>query len=280
MRRVGPFIVVLLAAALVTVARSGHEMPVYPSYYPHEIEIRTLASEPAAGLLIDNKIQAYIGGAPRFSGPLPDFIRPIESLGSFVVVRVNPHSGLATDAAATCALAEAVVRETAERGGEFIFHPYPVTPLHGDYLHHADLAAAARARFAPAAGHGPEFGRSLKVKADGSLGQSLIRSDWWARDGAWDAEIDEVGATELVAAATVATNGWSGPPGVRSGWFHAARLLADFVGDPARKERVDSDLARLTAVFVVLVIPGTVFVLPGQPYGRPCQPVRAGRWLR
>jgi len=39
-------------------------------------------------------------------------------------------------------------------------------------------------------------------------------------------------------------------------------------------------LARLAAVFVVLVIPGTVFVLPGQPYGRPCQPVRAGGGLR
>jgi hypothetical protein len=36
------------------------------------------------------------------------------------------------------------------------------------------------------------------------------------------------------------------------------------------------DLVRPAAVSVVLVIPGTVFVLPGQPYGRTCQPVRAG----
>ena len=27
-------------------------------------------------------------------------------------------------------------------------HPYPVTPFHGDYLHHADLAEAAKARLA------------------------------------------------------------------------------------------------------------------------------------
>jgi hypothetical protein len=32
---------------------------------------------------------------------------------------------------------------------------------------------------------------------------------------------------------------------------------------------VNLDLACLAAVFVVPVIPGTVFVLPGQPYGRP-----------
>ena len=29
------------------------------------------------------------------------------------------------------------------------------------------------------------------------------------------------------------------------------------------------DLARLAAMSLVLVIPGTVFVLPGQPYGLP-----------
>ena len=45
----------LLIAAMtsiaITVARSGHELPVYPSYYPHEIEITTVASERAADYL-------------------------------------------------------------------------------------------------------------------------------------------------------------------------------------------------------------------------------------
>ena len=36
----------LLAALLATlsVARGGHELPVYPSYYPHEIAIETGAA--------------------------------------------------------------------------------------------------------------------------------------------------------------------------------------------------------------------------------------------
>ncbi len=40
--RIGALLVVGAAAALVTVAWSGHELPIYPSFYPHEIEIRTL----------------------------------------------------------------------------------------------------------------------------------------------------------------------------------------------------------------------------------------------
>jgi len=245
MRRFGALIVVLLAIALVTVARSGHEMSVYPSYYPHEIEIRTLAPAQAAGLLRDNKIQAYVGDLPP--ADWPDFIRPVESLGSFVVVRTNPQSGLATDAAATCALVETVIHEMAGRGGAFVFHPYPVTPLHGDYLYHADLAAAAQARFLHAASDRPAFDRRLKIKTSGSPTQNLIRPEWSARDGDWDAEIVEVGAAGLVASATVAINGWVGPPWLRNGWFQAERLLADTIPDPERKQRVASDLTQLTS---------------------------------
>ena len=32
--------ILVLGAALVTVARGGHELPIYPSFYPHEIEIK------------------------------------------------------------------------------------------------------------------------------------------------------------------------------------------------------------------------------------------------
>ena len=44
---------------------SGHELPVYPSYYPHEIEIATLAPERAAELMRAGKLHAYVGGARR-----------------------------------------------------------------------------------------------------------------------------------------------------------------------------------------------------------------------
>jgi hypothetical protein len=247
MKRLGPFIAALMAAAIATAVRSGHELPVYPSYYPHEIEIQVIAPERAAGLLIEGKIQAYVGSEPRFSGALPDFIRQVESLGSFVIVRVNPQSPLATDAQSACMIAKAVIRDMAGQGGKFIFHPYPVTPLHGDYLYHADLAAAAKARLLDGSNDIPLLSRNLRVKASGRVAQALIRPDWSVQEENWDAEIIEVSAADLVASSTVAVNGWEGPPWVRTGWFHAERLLADSVSDPAQKQRAESHLQRLTA---------------------------------
>src|SRR5215470_9605182 len=108
MKRRGAFIALVLAAAMVP-ARGGHELPVYPSYYPHEIEMRTVSPEAAAGLIADSKIQAYIGSAPRFSGTPPDFIRPVESLGALVVVRLNPAAAAATPSG--CAVVQAVAAE-------------------------------------------------------------------------------------------------------------------------------------------------------------------------
>src|SRR5262249_40746764 len=133
-----------------------------------------------------------------------------------------------------------VMRALAAQG-DFIAHPYPVTPFHGDYLHHADLATAAMARFpldeAPVA--------DLKIAARGSLAQS--HPEWSARNADWDAEVDEVDAAELVASAIFSVNGWLAPRWVRTGWFHAERLLADAARAPARRERIESDLQRLKA---------------------------------
>ena len=75
MKRRAEFAVLLVAAGLIDVARSGHEFPVYPSYYPHEIRIETMAPDRAAALLLAGKIQAYIGPEPRFSNASPDSIR-------------------------------------------------------------------------------------------------------------------------------------------------------------------------------------------------------------
>src|SRR5262249_43551403 len=159
-------------------------------------------------------------------------------LGSFIVVHVN--STRAQDDAAACAVVRTVMRALAAQG-DFIAHPYPVTPFHGDYLHHPDLPTAAMARFsldaAPAA--------HPKIAARGSLAQS--HPEWSARDASWDAEVDEVDAAELVASAIFSVNGWLAPPWVRTGWFHAERLSADAVREPARREQIESDLQRLKA---------------------------------
>ena len=131
-----------------------------------------------------------------------------------------------------------MVRALAGDSG-FVPHPYPVTPFHGDYLHHADLATAARARFS--GGEAPV--RDLKIKASGSFAQS--HPEWSAHDADWDAEIVAVDAAELMASATFAVDGWLAPPWVRTGWFHAERLLADAIDDPVRKQRAELDLRRL-----------------------------------
>jgi hypothetical protein len=236
-------VVLLLAAVLVTVARGGHEVPVYPSFYPHEIVLRTLAPEQAPAALRDAKIHAYVG-ALRFPEPLPDAIRTVESLGSFVVVRVNPTSPLAKNEASACTVIWRVVRDLASRPGDVVVHPYPVTPFHGDYLFHADLAEAAKARFTDTAGE-PRAADALKIRASGRLAQG--HPDWSAQDADWDAEVTEIDAAGLTASATLAVNGWLAPPWLRTGWFHAERLLAGAINDPAAKQRIEADFQRLSS---------------------------------
>src|SRR6187200_2900807 len=232
---------------LAPVARSGHELPVYPSYYPHEIEIASMAPERAAELLRTGKLHAYVGSAPPFAAAPGDALGSAESLGTFVVVRLNPESALAKDDASACAATAAIARDMAARAGgsRFIVHPYPVTPFHGDYLAHADRAEAARQRMlSPDA---TSLSGNLEVRTGTALARSLVRPDWLS-DGAWDAAIEEVSAGGLVADATVALNGWLGPRWARSGWFHAYRLLGGSTGDAARKQEIESSVTRLQTV--------------------------------
>ena len=227
------------AALLAPVARSGHELPVYPSYYPHEIEIAAAAPQEAADLLAKGKLHAYVGGAPSFGGALPKDIASAPSLGSWLVVRLNPNSALAKEETLACSVVGAVVRELQGKGSDVVAHPYPVTPLHGDYLHHVDLAESAKKRLAGTAAGG------LKLRAEGALAQSLVRPEWRTEGGDWDAVIQEVDAGRLVASDTTLVNGWMGPRWVRSGWFHAYRLLADTIVEPETRQGVDADAARL-----------------------------------
>jgi hypothetical protein len=238
MKRFSATIFVLGAVAIVTVARGGHELPIYPSFYPHEIEIKSLAPEEAAQPLRDGKIQAYVGSGLSFAGAPAAEIRAIESLGSLIIVHVSRVR--VQDDASACAVLRTVMQALAAQG-DFIAHPYPVTPFHGDYLHHADLAAAAMARFSALEGRVGD----LKIRAYGRLAQR--HPDWsaQARKAAdekagpdWDALVEEVDVDKLVASAMFSLNGWLAPPWVRTGWFHAERLLADSASEP--KQRIDS----------------------------------------
>src|SRR5216110_3125213 len=79
------------------VALGGHEVPVYPSYFPHEITIRTAAPETAVDLMRSAKLQAYVGAGSNDPGQPPGPLRAVESLGSFLVLTVNPASPLAQE---------------------------------------------------------------------------------------------------------------------------------------------------------------------------------------
>jgi hypothetical protein len=244
-RRSSCIIILTMAFAIVTPAKSGHESPVYPSFYPHEIELMAVAPDRAADLLLAGKIQAYIGNAPRFAAPPPASIESIDSLGSFVIVRVNPDSPNAKDERSACAVAERVVHDLAGKGGELVVHPYPVTPFNGDYLHYVDLAEIAKARIL-----GSDTGRSnsdvqLRVRASSNLSRSLVRSTWRAQDSDWDAEIVEVAAADLIVRASVAINGWSGPAWLRTGWFQTYLLLGELAGNEDLRQGVEPQLQRL-----------------------------------
>jgi hypothetical protein len=236
-------LVAVAAAAAATVARSGHELPVYPSYYPHEIRIESLAPGEAAGLLRAGKIQAHVGSELRFAGDLPERVAAVDSLGAYVVVRVNPASPRAADEPAACALAQTVLAGLASKRGDFVFHPYPVTPFHGDYLHHVDLAEASRVRFADTASPAHD----LRVKAVDASAAPLVRPEWRISGTEWDVAIEVIDVGALVAAATFATNGWVGPAWVGNGWFHAYRVLADSHANSDRSRRADAAFERLQA---------------------------------
>jgi hypothetical protein len=232
-------VVVVALFATIGLARGGHEVPVYPSYYPHEIKVESVPPERAAELLGDAKLHAYLGPEPRFTGGVPKSVRAVESLGNFVVVRVNPaHS--APDERASCDIVEAVVGDMAGRDG-FVFHPYPVTPFDGDYVYHVDRAEAEKARLLGQPAAQPP---NLRVKADGEL-VGLVRPEWREEGPDWDAAVEAIGTAELVAGSSNAVNGWYGPPWRKAGWFHAELMLADATGDLVARQRAEGSAQRL-----------------------------------
>ena len=201
-----------------TLAWAGHELPIYPSYYPHEIDIQTVAPERALEMIERSQIQAYVGAVPT-PATLPDSMGAVESLGSYIVVTVNPDSP-----GEPCAVTAAAIDELIRHGGDFVFYPYPVTPFHGDYLYHADLAAAAKELWA----------NSIRTTSSNSTGQG-------------DVAVTTIDAGVLEARAMAVVNGWVAPPWLRQGWFQADLLLSDTAIDRETKTRAAADLERLSS---------------------------------
>ncbi|HEX9471102.1 MAG TPA: hypothetical protein VF957_16330 [Bradyrhizobium sp.] len=236
------FGLLLSALAVIGPARSGHELPVYPSYYPHEIEIKTIAPDAAGSLLLHSKIHAYLGNEPHFSASVSD-LSTVESLGSLVTVRINPRSSYAKEEASACAAVRAIARKISSNNPDVILHPYPITPLHGDYLHHVDLAEAAKRRLLSDTQVESAI-RDLKVKAADSSSKRLLRVESTALESDWDIEIKETTLPELIASAMTVINGWLLPPAARSGWYQAYLVLRDAL-DVGARQRAEADLQRI-----------------------------------
>jgi hypothetical protein len=192
------YLILAAGLALFGIAHAGHEFPFYPSFYPQEITVEALDARSAAQRLANGTLHAYAGGAIA-AQTIPAKAGAVTSLGGYVVATFDRGG---------CAAARSMKDAL---GAGAVWHPYPVTPFHADYLHHADRAEAARAAVAT-------------QKTGGASGKL---------------EIIDVAA--LAARASTRYNGWSGPPWLRQGWFHAYLLLAGSVRDA----RIDETVRRL-----------------------------------
>jgi len=223
-------------------ASAGHEVAFYPSYYPQEIRIETVAPTAAATALRDNKLHAYIGATPGFAAGAGKNLKEVDSLGALVVLNFNPADKAFADAAGRCGAAREVLAALPAGAPEgVVFSPYPVTPYHPDYLDHLDRVQSAKvAARAPAADK-----RSLRLRAKGWRARALVRARWPLHGDDWDLSVDEVPVVKLVSGARFQLNGWPGPPWIKEGWFQAYLLLAPALSDAQDKRVAGAIFQRL-----------------------------------
>jgi Predicted solute binding protein len=220
---------------------AGHSVGHFPSYYPDEIRIEAIGPAAAAKGLSDETLHAYVGAAPSFAGPVPKHLESVRSLGSVLVLSFKTASARFASADARCAAARefmAALRD--EKAGGFIFHPYPVTPYHADYLHHLDRAEMAIKAVSGASASAS----SERLGAKGPLATAIVRARWQLVADGSDAVLEEVPVDELLTSTSLPFDGWSGRPWAKEGWFEAHRLLAPAL-DAAAREATDDDYVRL-----------------------------------
>jgi hypothetical protein len=225
----------LLLAALASRADAGHEIPYYPSFYPQEITLTVAEPGAAPRLFAKHAIHAYIGplAAPNSAAELAW----VESLRAFVVLTFNPSSRAFADPRERCAAAARLAPALATAKSEYVVYPYPVTPWHDDYAHHADLVEAAKARPATA-------GATPRLRVSRSVSGLAHGSAWRPADGEWDATLEEVPLDQLLRQEATRLDGWTGPPWLKQGWFHAHALSARAVTDPGARSAVEEAFAR------------------------------------
>jgi len=204
-------------------ARADHELPFYPSFYPQEIRIETL--DPAAALAgwPKARVHAYVGDDPFAGATVPDDATAVTSLRSYLVLSFDAASGrygaTGADAASRCAAAARTLPRLAREG--YVFHPYPVTPYHPDFLEQSDLAAQAQAHYA-AVPHADADASALELRARGALAEGLVPASA-PGERAWDATLEEIDVEALRDAGAAAAGE---TPWAKDGWYQAYLLYA------------------------------------------------------
>lgn len=226
----------ILAAA--DTARAGHAIVVPPSYYPQEIRIETVDPASAGVQLQKNTLQAYVGSTPHFTGGAPKELKAVESLGGFMVLSFNPASKRFRQRERRCSAAGAIGAALDRGAQEFRFSLYPVTPFHADYLEHLDQIEETQVKVRTDGAVDP----GLKFLVRGERAQALVPSHWHLNARHWDVSLEEVAVADLIPPPM---NGWLGPPWMKQGWFHAYRLLAESISEPAERRTADALYQRL-----------------------------------
>lgn len=225
---------VFLAAGLLVASGqsgAGHSLAHYPSYYPDEIRVEALDPATAAKGLADQTLHAYIGAAPHFAGQVPGHVKAVKSFGSFLVLAFNPASARFASAAERCTAARGIMAMLrGEETAGFVFHPYPVTPYHADYLHHLDRVEAVTAAIV----NEPAPPSPLEIGAKGAIAEAVVKTRWRLAADRADATLLEVSADALIADG-IRFDGWLGPPWAKEGWFQAYQLLAAGLDAEARR---------------------------------------------
>ena len=235
------FLALLLAIFLVLVpARADHIVEFLPSYYSHQIRIDAIDTGSAAKRLTNNSIHAYLGGDPFGTKPAPATLGHIDSLRSYLVVTFNPAFG---DRHARCAAGSALIKWLSTKTGDYIFHPYPVTPYHSDYFQHLDLVEPLKTQYQTAPSES-ESRLGFKVLVKGKLAQTLPNSLTPGSDKDWVAAIEEIDNDKLLHSSPIG-NVWLEWPWIKEGWFSSYLLFSGMLRDPTEKSVAEAIQQRL-----------------------------------
>jgi hypothetical protein len=230
-------------ALLSSLARAGHESPFYPSFYPQEIRLEVLAPSEAAAGWAKPLVHAYAGSDLFAQGKAPADAAAATSLRALVVLSFDATAGRYAAGRATaaerCAAATRIVPLLDQVHEGYVFHPYPITPYHADYLAHADRALMARSLYQRKAS---DFEPAFRVRAQGPLAQSLVPASSGLTD--WDATVEEVDIDQLAPPEPQGVLGQA--PWLKQGWFQTYRLYAQAPAARAAAMRAASDYQRLT----------------------------------